>query len=96
MPWGPSRISLAKLMMATHTTGDTSTPKEGGTTLRVGARIHSVGKYTSSHGIFRPSVSGYQVVMIRMVISRVPTANTGPRTAEMVAAVSGLIWSAMV
>mmetsp|Transcript_43787 Transcript_43787/g.111902 ORF Transcript_43787/g.111902 Transcript_43787/m.111902 type:complete len:207 (-) Transcript_43787:69-689(-) len=90
IPCGPSKISLKKLMMATHTMGDTSTPNWGGTTLRVATSSHSVGKNTAAQGSLEPSICGYQVVTIRTTISSVPTANKGPRIADMVAAFSGV------
>lgn len=86
MPWGPSKISLKKLISPTHTMGVMSTPPTRGMTFRVTFKTGSVGAYASSQGSFVPSIEGYQVIGMRMMYSSVNTVNSGRKMVSSVCA----------
>merc|ERR1719316_2024347 len=99
-PCGPTKISLIKLKIPTHTSGEMSTPATGGTTLRVTLSTGSVGFATRLHGSTVRSYLGNQESATRKRKSTVPIVRTLPsatfvgpthHTAEAACAAAGAV-----
>ena len=63
MPWSPVRISLKKLSIPIHTIDEISTPKAGGTRLRIGSSNGSVGQKIALKGNSFLFVLGYLFIL---------------------------------
>ena len=87
IPWGPVKISFMNDNKATQTIGLTSNPLNGLMIFLVTDNSGSVGVYATLQGNFETSISGYQVITIRTIISSDEIESTGFNIPEMILAV---------